>query len=361
MQIGVLFTFQNFLDRLSDKEAYERDLALAELVEPMGYDWISAVEHHFTSYAMSPGNLQFLSWIAARTSRIGLMPGAVILPWNDPLRVVEQMIMLDHLSKGRAILGIGRGLAIREYKSFGVDMNEARDRFNEAAEVIVRGVETGVVEGDGPFYPYKPTRIRPGPYASMRDRFNCVAMSPDTVPICARLGGRLMSFAIKPWEQLAPQFDEYRTLFEQHHGRKALPPMCVDSCFCDESADRAEEMARECITNYYITVMDHYEMAGEHFRDLKGYSGYAESADALRAAGMDAGAEGYFHANLWGSPQQILDKLDKRRDIVGNFDLMLSLSFGGLSQAEVTNSMRLIAEKVLPEVRSWTDAGTVHA
>ena len=354
MQIGVLFTFQNFMDQLSDRQAYERDLALAELVEPMGYAWISAVEHHFTSYAMSPDNFSFLAWIASRTSRIGLMPGAIILPWNDPLRAVERMIMLDHLSQGRAILGIGRGLALREYEAFGIDMNEARDRFDEAAEIVIRGVETGVVEGTGKYYPYKPTPIRPGPYASFRDRFNCVAMSPDTVPVCARLGGRLMSFAIKPWEQLAPQFDEYRRLFQQHHGRPAMDPMCVDSCFCDESADKAEEIARECITNYYITVMDHYDMAGDHFRNLKGYTGYADAADMLQAAGMEAGAEGYFHANIWGTPQQILDRLDQRRELIGHFDLMLSLSFGGLSQDQVTNSMRLIAEQVLPEVRSWS-------
>lgn len=354
MQVGVLFTFQNFMDQISDKAAYERDLALAEMVEPMGYDWISAVEHHFTSYAMSPDNFSFLAYMAARTNRIGLMLGAIILPWNDPLRAVERMIMLDHLSKGRAMLGIGRGLAIREYKAFGIDMNEARDRFDEAAEIVVRGLETGVVSGNGKYYPYKEDlTIRPGPYASFQDRFNCVAMSPDTVPVCARLGGRLMSFAIKPWEQLAPQFVEYRRLFELHHGRPARDPMCVDSCFCDESAEKAEAMARQCISNYYITVMDHYEMAGEHFRDLKGYTGYADAADMLKAVGMEAGAEGYFHANIWGTPQQILDRLDQRRDLIGHFDLMLSLSFGGLSKDEVTNSMRLIAEKVIPEVHSW--------
>ena len=354
MQVGVLFTFQNFMDQVSDRESYERDLALAELVEPMGYDWISAVEHHFTSYAMSPDNFGFLSYMAAKTERIGLMLGAIILPWNDPLRVVERMIMLDHLSKGRAQLGIGRGLAVREYTAFDIDMNEARDRFDEAAEIVVRGLESGIVSGTGEYYPIKPAQIRPGPYASFQDRFNCVAMSPDTVPVCARLGGRLMSFAIKPWEQIAPQFEEYRRLFQQHHGRPARDPMCVDSCFCDESADKAEEIARQCISNYYLTVMDHYDMAGEHFHNLKGYTGYADAADMLRKAGMEAGAEGYFHANVWGTPQQILDRLDQRRDLIGHFDLMLSLSFGGLSQQQVAHSMRLIAEKVLPEVRSWS-------
>ena len=137
---------------------------------------------------MAPDNTQFLSYMAAVTNRIGLLTGAVILPWNNPLRVVEKMILLDHLSKGRAMFGIGRGLAKREYDGFGIDMNEARDRFDEAAEMIIRGLETGIVEGDGKYYKQMRTEVRPRPYASFKDRFYCVAMSSDSVPVCARLG-----------------------------------------------------------------------------------------------------------------------------------------------------------------------------
>ena len=70
---------------------------------------------------MSPDNTQFLAYMAAKTERIQLLTGAVILPWHNPLRVVERMIVLDHLSKGRALFGIGRGLARREYDTFGFD------------------------------------------------------------------------------------------------------------------------------------------------------------------------------------------------------------------------------------------------
>ncbi len=152
MQVGLLMVFQNFEDGTTDQQAWERDIHLGGLAEPLGFDTLSAVEHHFFNYAMSPDNLQYLSYMAAHTEKIKLLTGAVILPWNDPLRVVERMIVLDHLSKGRALFGIGRGLARREYDNFGVDMNEARDRFDEAAEMIISGLETGVVEGDGPYY-----------------------------------------------------------------------------------------------------------------------------------------------------------------------------------------------------------------
>ena len=103
------------------------------------------VEHHFTDYSMCPDNMQFLSYVAGRTTRLGLATGAIIVPWNDPMRVVEKMVLLDHLSDGRAILGLGRGLARREYRGMRQDMDEARERFNEGAEIILRGLEEGFV------------------------------------------------------------------------------------------------------------------------------------------------------------------------------------------------------------------------
>jgi len=94
MEVGLLMVFQNFMDGITDREAYERDIHLAGLAEPLGFDTLGAVEHHFHNYAMLCDNMQFLSYMAAKTSRIKLMTGAVILPWWDPLRVVEKIIQL---------------------------------------------------------------------------------------------------------------------------------------------------------------------------------------------------------------------------------------------------------------------------
>lgn len=353
MEVGLLMVFQNFRDGLTDTQAYERDIHLARLAEPLGFDTLGGVEHHFHNYAMLCDNMQFLSYMAAKTKTIKLLTGAVILPWWDPLRVVEKIIQLDHLSKGRTILGIGRGLAKREYDVFGVDMNEARDRFNEAAEMIIKGLETGFVEGDGPMYPQKRTEVRPRPYASFDGRFNAVAMSSDSVPVVAKLGAKMMSFAQKPWEEMTGHFNTYRTLFQEHHGRPAPAPVCVDFLCCDESADRAEALSREHMANYYLTVVEHYEMGGEHFKDMKGYGDYATNAAILRDTGLEDAANGFVDINTWGTPQQILDKLEARRQALGDFDLTVQVSYGGMTGENAERSIRLFAEKVLPEVRSW--------
>lgn len=258
-----------------------------------------------------------------------------------------------HLSKGRAIFGIGRGLAKKEYDVFGVDMNEARDRFNEAALLIKRGLETGIVEGDGPYYPQKRTEVRPGPYASFESRFNAVGMSSDSAPIVAEMGAKMMSFAQKPWEDMLGHFDTYRDLYKESHGTTAPAPVCVDFLCCDESGDRAEALAREHMANYYLTVMDHYEMGGEHFKDMKGYGDYADNAAILRDTGLEDAANGFVDINTWGTPQQILDKLEARRKVLGDFDLTVQVSYGGMTGENAEKSIRLFAKEVLPEVQSW--------
>lgn len=353
MNVGLLMVFQNFNDGVTDAEAWARDIKLAGLAEPLGFSNLSAVEHHFSNYAMSPDNTQFLAHMAAKTQSIKLLTGAVILPWHDPLRVVERMIVLDHLSEGRALFGIGRGLARREYDTFGVDMNEARDRFDEAAEIIIDALETGYFEGKGKFYPHAGTEVRPRPFASFKDRFYAVGMSSDSVPVVARLGAKMMSFAQKPWSEMAPHFDRYRTLFAEHHNTPPPSPVCVDFLACDASAEKAERDAREYMANYYVTVMEHYEMTSEHFAQMKGYGDYADNAALLRDAGMEDAANGFVDINTWGTPQQILEKMDQRRKDIGAFDLTVQVSYGGLTGDQAEKSMRLFADQVLPELTSW--------
>src|SRR5690606_1505890 len=146
MEVGMGLFYSNLHADMTDEEMFRAETELGVKAEAWGYDSIWLAEHHFDIYAESPDNVQVLAYIAAKTEQIKLGTGAVILPWNEPVRVVEKMIVLDHLSGGRALFGMGRGLAQLEYDGFGIDMNTSRQRFDEAAEVIVRGLRTGIVE-----------------------------------------------------------------------------------------------------------------------------------------------------------------------------------------------------------------------
>ena len=354
MKVGILGIFQNYQGRASDAEMMRDELRVAELAEPLGFDSYWPPEHHFTDYSACPDNLQILSWLAGRTSRIELGTGAVIVPWNDPLRVAEKVALLDHLSNGRAVLGLGRGLSRLEYRHFGIDMNEARDRFDEGSRMILEALEKGEIEGAGPYYPQLRTPIRPRPLRGFRDRFYCVGLSPESVEQAARLGATLMTFTQMPWEMYASgPLANYRKAFREHQHRDAPWPLTGDLMFCDASAERAETMAREYMANYFLSIVGHYELMSEHFRGTKGYDLYANASDAFRAVGMEPALNTYHGIQTWGTPLQILEKLEARKRLLGGFETLVIARYGGMSFEDAERSLRLFAGKVLPEVHAW--------
>ena len=352
MKIGMQMLFQN-PGTMSDTELYQRELQVAELAEPNGLDTLWSVEHHFDAYSMCPDNTQFLSWLAGRTSRIGLGTAAVILPWNNPLRVVEKMVLLDHFSNGRAVFGMGRGLAKMEYRGMMVDMNEARERFDEAARMILAGLESGYVEGNGPFYKQERTEVRPKPMKSFQGRTYCVAMSPESVPIAAELDAVMMVFSQFSPETLVPTFETYRNHYKKCHGKAAPPPLFVDFMYCDDDPAKAEAISRKNIAAYLMSVFKHYEMFADHFGKARGYEAYAKATEMMKAAGLEKTLEIYVEAQAWGTPQQILDRLEKRRGILGDFEMNICPSFSDLTLDQIGGSLSLFAKKVMPELRQW--------
>jgi len=353
MQVGMLPLFQG-RPGTSDVEIYKQELELALEAEPMGFDLLMPVEHHFYDYAMIPDNTVLLSYIAARTKTIKLMPCAFILPWNDPLRVTEKAILLDHLSEGRVVVGFGRGLAKREFDAFRVKFSESRERFDQAAGIILRGLETGIVEGDTPHYQQPRIEVRPRPFKTFRDRTYMVGMSPQSVETAGRLGLGCMKFAQGPWEEAKVDIDRHRTIFKQSHGFEAPPPITADCLVCDASLSRAEALAREHMSRYWAQLMDHYELLSENFAQAgAAYASYAEMTKYLRSTKQEALVDSYRESNIWGDPERILDKLRERRELLGDFVLAVSPSYGGMSFEDVRRSLRLFADRVMPEIKTW--------
>lgn len=353
MKVGIQMVFQSYGygPEVTDGQVVAEEVELAVLADQLGYDALWPVEHHFEDYAFCPDNTLLLAHLAARTSQIKLGTGAVILPWNDPLRVAEKIAFLDHLSGGRVLFGVGRGLARREYEGFGISMDESRERFDESAAMVIEALETGFIEGDGPFYPQKRTPIRPRPERSFRDRFFCVAMSPDSVLSAADLGARMVVFSQRPYPDQAVAMNTYRERFRERHGTDPGPPVTCDFVYCDSDPKRAEDRANEHIAGYLTSVMQHYELASDHLKDAKGYESYGNAVDLLKAVGLEAMCEMYLGVNVWGTPDQIIERLRARKEIIGEFDLTACFRYSGLPIEEARRSMELFAAEVLPVLR----------
>ncbi len=358
MNISFLSFWNNYQGQMTDEEFYKKELAINKLAEPLGFDILFSVEHHFNSYSMAPDNLQFLSYMAGITKRIKLGTMGVILPWHDPIRVAEKALLLDHLSEGRAVFGMARGLAKREYLGFRQDMEESRERFDESARLVCTAMEQGYMEGDGKYYKQPKTAIRPGPLKSFDGRRYMVAMSPDTVPVCAETKSVQGLFAYKPWPEMLPTIEQYRTLYMEYHNTVAPPIMIVDLGLCDESEDRAYEYAYDYVGKYFGSFAEHYEIFGEHLNTTKSYTNYSGAGEALKQVGMDAMVKAFVESNIWGTPKQILEKYEERQAIVGDFQPCMTFSFSGMSFEQVKNSVTLYAEKVMPELRRWSASDT---
>lgn len=351
MNFGVLQIFQNYQDAEPDAVVWEQETEMALEAERLGFDSVWVVEHHFRDYAACPDNLQYLAWLAAKTSRIRLATGAVILPWNDPLRVAEKLSVLDHLSGGRAIFGMGRGLARCEYQGFGIEMDTSRERFDEAADAVLCALDTGVFESKGPWYTRSPTVLRPRPRAGFRDRNWCIAMSPDSVEAAARIGAGMAMFSQSSWDVARESVERYRSLFREQHTGKAIPPVVTaDMIICDDDPERAREMARKHIGGYLVTVFEHYELMSDHLKQAKGYELYGNSVDMLRAIGLEHVVESYIDVQAWGTPGMIVDKLKSRGEKIGDYLFNACFRFAGVPHDYAMRSMRLFADKVMPEL-----------
>ena len=226
MHVGMGVLFQNPENALSDARVWDEEMAMAIGAEELGFDSIWTVEHHFTDYTMCPDPVQLLTYLAARTSRIQLGTGVIVLPWHDPMRVAEQITLLDNLSGGRLILGIGRGLARVEYEGFGVDMNTSRGRFVEMAECILPGLEQGYLEYDGELIHQARRELRPAPRHSFIGRTYAAAVSPESMPIMARLGIGLLVIPQKPWAVVEEDFRTYTDVYRTERGGDPPAPLC---------------------------------------------------------------------------------------------------------------------------------------
>jgi alkanesulfonate monooxygenase SsuD/methylene tetrahydromethanopterin reductase-like flavin-dependent oxidoreductase (luciferase family) len=356
LNIGLNLGFGKLDPDLTDEQLYAGELDLAVRADQLGYDSVWVVEHHFEDYSLCPDNLLVLAHIAGRTERIKLGTGAVIVPWNNPLRVAEKALMVDAISGGRLLLGLGRGLSRKEYGPFRITLDETRDRFDEAAPMIFEALETGVIEGDGPFYPQPRAELRPRPTRSHLDSRYVVAGSPDSLVMAAKLQARMMSFIVRPVPDLMPNFTKYRELFESEHGRVAPPISLNVNMYCHEDDELARERHFEYVNRFFMSNIDHYEMAGEHFVGLKGHERYAANAAYFREIGLEKAANDYAATALWGNPERILGQIEAIRDVLGHFELVVAPCFGGMPYDQAQASLELFARKVMSKARTLNGA-----
>jgi alkanesulfonate monooxygenase SsuD/methylene tetrahydromethanopterin reductase-like flavin-dependent oxidoreductase (luciferase family) len=318
---------------LSDAAVFAEHMALGDLAEPLGFDSLFALEHHFTGYAMSPSPTQLLSYYAGRTKRITLGTAVIVLPWHDPIRVAEQIALLDVMSGGRCLFGFGRGAASVEYAGFRIPMEEARPRFVEAAKIVVTALTNESFEWDGEFFKIPRTSIRPRPISHPERRFYASSVSPESAEIMAMLGFGVLVIMQNEWPKAAQDIQRYQEL-SLSVGHAPRPPIILTNVSVAPSRAEAQERA-EC----YLATVKGYEFYGGM---AKTYSKMKDESYRKKAT------EFYVKIQVTGTPDDCIQQVAELRRLTGLDHLVTEFGFGGMPHEEAELNMRLFADRVVP-------------
>jgi alkanesulfonate monooxygenase SsuD/methylene tetrahydromethanopterin reductase-like flavin-dependent oxidoreductase (luciferase family) len=366
MHVGLATGFANHT-KVDDAQFIREELTQLQLADELGFDSVWMTEHHFSDYSISPYPLLTLAYLAGRTKRVRLGTQVIVVPWHDPVRLAEDIAMLDHMSGGRAIIGFGRGLSRMEYEGLRVDQGEARQRFDETVAMVMRAFDTGVIEWDGEIYKQPARDIRPRPVRSLKGRAFCAAGSPASMVSAAKLGlGRLylgqpMVAGHKNEDSILGRVakDEaadawLETWHQAHPGETPVAPFASNLCFIDESGDKARELARVYTANTFRAAVKNYEMTSEHHGSIKGYESY--SAIRMTPEQAEAASENAYKSSIAGTPKEVLEQLDEVRRQRQPQGMMPHLYTGGMPHDECMRSIRLFAKECLKEMQSWPSA-----
>lgn len=350
MKVGMALNMLSQPGR-SDVSVVSEHMAMGDLVEPLGFDSLFALEHHFTGYAMSPAPLQLLAYYAGRTRRIQLGTAVIVLPWHDPVRVAEQIALLDIMCGGRCLFGFGRGAASVEYEGFRIPMGEARGRFIEAARIIQQALTQETFEFSGEFYQIPRTAIRPRPISHPERRFYGTAVSPESVDVMAELGFSMLVIMQNEWPKAAQDIHRFRTTAARA-GFAPRPPMILTNVSCCETREEAQEKAIEWLGRKWDSIDTHYRFSDGHLTQVKGYESYEKvgvtyakmKEPSRRAKATDF----YVSIQVVGTPDDCVGKIAELQSLTGLDHLITEFSFGGMPHEAAECSMRLFAERVLP-------------
>ena len=350
MKVG---TALNMLTKegMSDAAVLGEHLAMGDLAEPLGFDSLFALEHHFTGYAMSPSPTQLLSYFAGRTKRITLGTAVIVLPWHDPIRVAEEIALLDILSGGRCLFGFGRGAASVEYAGFRIPMEEARPRFVETAQIVVKALSQEVFEWDGEFFKIPRTSIRPRPISHPERRIYASSVSPESAEVMAKLGFGVLVIMQNEWPKAAEDIHRYREL-ARSVGHTPRPPIILTNVSVAESRAEAQERAERYLSRKWDSIDTHYHFSDGHLATVKGYESYGKMAKTYAKMKepdyRKKATEFYVKIQVVGTPDECIEQVAELRRLTGLDHLVTEFSFGGMPHDQAELNMRLFADRVLP-------------
>ncbi len=310
-------------------------LRLIELIEREGYAAYHLAEHHSTPLGMAASPSVFLAAAMMRTQRLRLGPLVYVLPLYQPLRLYEEICMLDHLSGGRLMLGVGRGGALGEHRRYGVDPAAASLMYHEAFAVLMRAFAVDVLDFDAQFYHYKDYVVQAKPVQRPHPPLWYGAPNADAIAWAAPLSVNVVSLGPAARARAISEryVQEWREL-----GREpgALPMIGITRHIVVAETDvEAQRIAAAAYPRWRQGMDWIWRRAGVAFtlKDI-----YPTDFAGLSAIGH----------GVAGSPATVRDYVARlQAETTVNY-LLCQMVFGDMSEDDAARSLTLFAREVMP-------------
>ena len=344
MQFGIF----DWLDRGPGDvgEQYEQRLRLLEYADQAGYAIYHLAEHHGTPLGLAPSPALFLSAAAQRTRRIRLGPLVYIVPLYNPMRLAEEICMLDQLSGGRLELGVGRGSTPYELQMLGLDVSESRGRYEEAMDVVLAALTTGEVTYAGRYYSFERSRLELRPVQRPYPPLWYPTSNPDTIPWVAEHGYQtLWSFNTPTLEETRRRLEIYQRHFpaSRDNPRRVNPHLSepkygiVRKVYLAETDAEAIRVAREALPHFRDNFSFLWELNDQHHH----YENLSDFDSCLDRGVLFA-----------GSPATVRDRLTAFLQGTGGNYFGACFAWGSLTPEQVMRSMALFTTEVIPAFAS---------
>jgi len=320
---------------------YKRMVEFAQEAELLGYDSVWFAEHHFSNYGYIPNPLLMATRVAAETSKIRVGTAVLVLPFWDPLRVAEDIAMTDQLTDGRLEIGVARGYQPFEFRRFGLDQNEARERTNESLAIITKALSGGTFEYHGKFHDIPETTLYPNPRQKPYPPIWLAASTQESFDISARYGlralttqsGRPISILNESWKN----FRRSRENYPESPDEFGVQAQVIVASTEDQARDQMEHFL------YQSRQATNLRHGREHV-----VSGVSEPLPYENEPDLQ---EMFDNRTLSGTPPDVIEKLDRYQKTADISTLSAVLHGGGMSPQTVMESMRLFANEVIPAFR----------
>jgi len=343
------FLFPESREPALDERVIDETIQEAKLTEQLGFDAVWLAEHHFDGICAYVDPISFAAALATATSRIKIGFAVAQVSLHHPIRLAEQISLLDNITKGRIIAGLGRGTAynVYDYQGYDVPAEQAQERFEEAETIMLKAWSGEPVDHHGKYWNLKLPMLRPRPYTRPHP---VILRSSGTEGSMLALARKRRPFMmnVQSYDETKRRMDLYRQTLRAQGMTETEVARLVEDCWVWRNVFVAQTDAEAERLGVPLFEEMQKQRAAMRERVFKEQGVRLQSHAPGPAA--PAARTVVEHALIHGSPATVAEKL-AALEAIGVGGLIMSFRLGPMPHELATSSLRLFAEKVMPEMR----------